>query len=196
SFHKDFYKPIPNSKNGPILGGKVNDFCQIYKDDFLEIIDKPGLDSDDKLLRFSCIILLSEYDHLRMELLSLVKGNPLAVFRIYNLRRKFRASKDALLVCEKHKQRVEWQIGRIYRLRNSIVHSGSSLPYIANLVINMDTYYRTLISSIMSEMLEHRTSVTLDRLFSDVFMRRSENEAILSKHENQGVSYVVSLLKL
>jgi hypothetical protein len=100
------------------------------------------------------------------------------------------------LVCEKHKQRVEWQIGRIYRLRNSIVHSGSSLPYIANLVINMDTYYRTLISSIMSEMLEHRTSVTLDRLFSDVFMRRSENEAILSKHENQGVSYVVSLLKL
>ena len=47
-----------------------------------------------------------------------------------------------------HRKRLEWQIMRIYRNRNMIVHDGSHFPYIELVVQNLHFYVDNLIDTI------------------------------------------------
>lgn len=41
---------------------------------------------------------------------------------------------------EKHAERVRWQIMRIYRNRNLVIHNGNSMPYLSLLIENLHSY--------------------------------------------------------
>ncbi len=49
-----------------------------------------------------------------------------------------------------HKQRVDWQIRRIYRARNMIVHDGTTPSYTRILIENTHDYLDTILTSLMS----------------------------------------------
>ncbi len=51
---------------------------------------------------------------------------------------------------DSHKQRVDWQIRRIYRARNMIVHDGKTPSYTEILIENIHDYLDTILSSLMS----------------------------------------------
>jgi hypothetical protein len=66
---------------------------------------------------------------------------------------------------EAHKEKVEWQIQRIYRARNVIVHSGRKVEHLELLCANLEHYLKTCLSSI-SDLLGHSPSiVTPDECF-------------------------------
>ena len=47
---------------------------------------------------------------------------------------------------EKHAERVRWQIMRIYRNRNLIIHNASKMPYLSLLIENLYSYVDEFIS--------------------------------------------------
>lgn len=67
-------------------------------------------------------------------------------FRIFQLRQNFETPKHALKTLERHQQRVDWQMYRIYRARNAIIHSGSTPRYAGLLVENAHDYFDQVFS--------------------------------------------------
>lgn len=50
---------------------------------------------------------------------------------------------------EKHAERVKWQIMRIYRNRNLIIHNGDSMPYLDLLIENLHSYVDDFLSYVI-----------------------------------------------
>src|SRR5690606_20936268 len=68
---------------------------------------------------------------------------PLLRYRIFQINCQLKngaAAKELLAV---HRQKVEWQLRRIYRTRNMIVHSGKLPSYTNILVENIHNYFDT-----------------------------------------------------
>lgn len=67
--------------------------------------------------------------------------NPLHVYRVYRLRN--RMFKDAHILRRSllsHKENVEWQLRRVYRARNHVIHRGSCKPGTSQLIQHLHTY--------------------------------------------------------
>lgn len=102
------------------------------------------------------------------ELFRLVSEHPLLCYRLYRVKTGLLANAKAVAQSLKqHRQNVEWQLRRIYRVRNEILHSGRSVPYLPQLIQHLHTYLLVTVQSLayelgrrpswtIAEALEHR----------------------------------------
>ena len=67
--------------------------------------------------------------------------NPLALYRLMNLKQKFSTAEEFEKTMKLHSERVEWQVQRIYRERNTVMHNGESSPFVEQLLSNTYYYY-------------------------------------------------------
>lgn len=77
-------------------------------------------------------------------LYGIISTSPLQLNRLFGLHK---LAQDPKLIMRKilsHEDRLSWQIHRIYRERNQIVHSGTASPFLIPLVENSFLYFRTL----------------------------------------------------
>jgi len=51
-----------------------------------------------------------------------------------------------------HKQKLDWQIRRIYRARNFVMHRGRSVPGLRQLIQHLHSYYIMLVHAIIHEL--------------------------------------------
>lgn len=77
-------------------------------------------------------------------LYQIVSRSPLLLNRLYNLHRFAQDPKLALRKISAHEERLSWQVHRIYRERNQIVHSGRASPFLIPLVEHSFHYFRAL----------------------------------------------------
>lgn len=86
------------------------------------------------------------------ELQLFVKDHALLGFRVYSLWKTisnpFELAKELKLTSK----RVEWQLYRIYRARNLIVHEGEEVPHVARLLENLHYYFSVTLSRILHSM--------------------------------------------
>ena len=68
-------------------------------------------------------------------------ANPLALYRLKVLEDSFSKPADFEAFVRGHAQRVRWQLQRIYRERNTVMHNGESSPFINQLLSNTYYYY-------------------------------------------------------
>lgn len=94
--------------------------------------------------------------------------NPLLRYRLTKFMHNFGQSAAAFRSIEAHEERVRWQLFRIYRIRNSIVHSGSIPTFIRPLVMNLFEYYSAAVEPIIerARRVPHRESI--DQIVSDI----------------------------
>lgn len=78
------------------------------------------------------------------ELYQILENSPLLINRLYNLHNFAQDPKLALRKIIAHETRLSWQIHRIYRERNQIVHSGRASRFLIPLVENSFLYFRAL----------------------------------------------------
>lgn len=102
------------------------------------------------------------------ELLRLLSEHPLLCYRLFRVKKGLLANAKSLGECLKqHHQNVEWQLRRIYRVRNEILHSGRTVPYLRHLIQHLRTYLLVTVQSLayelgrqrrwtIAEALEHR----------------------------------------
>jgi hypothetical protein len=110
-----------------------------------------------------CLALISieTNQSVRGKFFQMFDWNPLLKNRIYSLNAKFSTADSALNTLNGHIQRVSWQIRRIYRARNLIIHSGRTLPYVNVLVENVHSYVDRILDVLNERTFHspHRTAI-------------------------------------
>lgn len=116
-----------------------------------------------KCLRLMC---LSENEALRGLLYDQLKDFHLLRHRAFQLSEKLSDRKNIQHLIEEHEMKVTWQIRRIYRARNLIVHSGRTPPpYIDTLVENGHDYLDLIVFEIMKISCGDYSASTLEQAF-------------------------------
>ncbi|MTI03696.1 hypothetical protein [Roseibium sp. RKSG952] len=87
------------------------------------------------------LTVLPEHDETCSKLLAHMDEFPLLRKRIFELNKKCQSGEKLVSWVEKHQRNVEQQIYRIYRARNSIVHSASDSRSIGNLIVSAHDYF-------------------------------------------------------
>ncbi|WP_157959061.1 hypothetical protein [Salinicola endophyticus] len=99
-------------------------------------------DSDSMSLREKVmqVVLSENCDVVRSELYEKLKDFHLLRYRLFTMHECFKTPRKMIESIEKHEEKVTWQIRRIYRTRNLIVHSASSSKHINSLIENGHDY--------------------------------------------------------
>lgn len=78
--------------------------------------------------------------------------NPLLRTRIYRFRKELSTAKSILKKIENHKEKVSWQVDRIYRTRNLSIHAGISMPYVNEILFNVHNYFDYVVNYIICKL--------------------------------------------
>ena len=121
----------------------------LYRRRFRRIMDTLETPhSPNQHTKFANLIVSPEYEGQRNALLTLCGDNPLACHRLFRLHKYYGTPKAALATMKDHSNRVSWQLHRIYRARNNLVHAGRSPLFLDSLVLNSLEYFRSAVLTI------------------------------------------------
>ena len=110
----------------------------------------------------AALIMTSENEDKRKEVYALLNNYPFLKFRLFTLNKILSNGKELNKLIENHKQRVEWQIQRIYRVRNLIVHSGKMPTYTNILVENLHNYFDDFLNYIIDNAIKEKRIKTIN----------------------------------
>lgn len=107
-------------------------------------------------------------------------ANPLMQFRLWDFRERFSKPKLYQASLKSHMTRVGWQIERIYRSRNELVHAGQKSRYLDSLGRNAESYFQMVVNP-LAERGRVGANLDVDGLFAefhiefDAFVRKLAN---------------------
>lgn len=105
---------------------------------------------DNDLESTFAFLAFDEFDALRKELYGLTEMFPLLRYRVFFLNAQLKNTKGLCSMIIGHRNRVEWQLHRIYRARNYIIHDGRRQEEMnRDLVINLHSYIDIMFSKII-----------------------------------------------
>lgn len=113
-------------------------------------------------------ILLLPNPLLQRQLSEILKNNPLALQRLSHAKKSFNNRKSIRHSIDSHEQRVRWQLSRIYRVRNSLVHAGRAPSYLDSILLNLTEYYRTAVTSIVRKAKSENHESQIDQIIAEI----------------------------
>lgn len=117
--------------------------CSDFDDYFLQVTK-----GNTEIEKMIALLVLPEFAKVKDNLINSLSKYPLIKYRIEDYSIQFSDRKNLKNFLTRHRKRLEWQIMRIYRNRNMIVHDGSHFPYIDLIVQNLHFYIDFLIDTI------------------------------------------------
>lgn len=100
--------------------------------------------------RLALILLDTSLVDTRNKLAALVaQKDPMLLYRLFDLVNRFSSPKATKETLHHHREKITWQMNRIYWNRNLIVHSAESLPYLPTLVEHLHIYVDSFLGSIL-----------------------------------------------
>lgn len=142
--------------------------------------DIPGKNS---VIKVAKLLALSEYEPQRAQLKSHFKDFHLMSDRFDYLCFIHSSPENMLSGLKSHSERVGWQIRRIYRARNLIVHSGNTPSYTEILIENIHGYLDKVMNNIIQLASKSRKATSIEQAFKYVELTYAELEKILSTKE-------------
>jgi hypothetical protein len=146
----------------------------------------------DQYTNFTKLLFLPEHKDLHANFCKPIANNPLALYRLWKLEQNF-GTKGALYHSLKsHEQRVRWQLFRIYRTRNTIVHNGKMPSFLIPLVINVFEYFRGAMGPIMNRASIKDKKSSIDQIVAEIgfdfeiikdVLNRSGNDEMFTPQE-------------
>ncbi len=142
-------------------------FSSAYRDilklapDSKKILTEMQCDGSE-FARFVTLLLCNEFKTERDSLLTLLKSDPLLRNKLWRLAEAFKSRIATQKTLRAHRRKVKWHLYRIYFTRNSLMHSATSLPYLATLVENLHLYVDTLIRVISKVAHESRETLSIE----------------------------------
>ena len=102
-------------------------------------------------------ILLDEDNEPKIsQFAQIVADDPLIIFRVSRLRDVYFKSPTHLSAgLERHRQNIEWQLKRIYRARNQILHQGICPSGTRQLIQHLHSYYSLVLRNIIHDLNMH-----------------------------------------
>lgn len=133
---------------------------------------------------FAEIMLLPHYGALRGEICGVLKDNPLALHRLWKLNRDYIDVKSAQNTLKDHIDRVRWQVHRIYRARNQLVHAGRTPSYLESIILNLSEYYRAAIATIVSRAKLENGRSDVDQVVAEIGIRYNIHRSKFQQRPN------------
>lgn len=124
---------------------------QLYKD-ICAVLGKKsnyifnGISGDEQnIMKLTKILAISAYQEQYKKLWGMLEEYPILQYRLELFANHiFVNSKTVFDELVRHKQKLKWQIMRIYRNRNMIVHNGEHMPYLNIILGNLHYYVDTM----------------------------------------------------
>lgn len=96
---------------------------------------------EQDIWKLAKMLAVEDFQESYKELYGMLEEYPLLQYRMeYFSKKIFVDSKSVYEELKRHKQKLKWQIMRIYRNRNMIVHNGEHMPYL-NIILGNLHYY-------------------------------------------------------
>jgi hypothetical protein len=123
------------------------------------------------------LIVLESAQPIREEMFASLRDFHLLRYRLFALSNSINTPEKALKYLEIHEKKVAWQLRRIYRTRNLIVHSGRSPHYIQTLIENGHDYLDLVLLTITRMAGSKYKLQTIEQAFelSQVARKKIEN---------------------
>ncbi len=126
-----------------------------FGEQFLDVVLEEGV-GESEIEKFTSIFIADQ--GAKSALCKAVLSSPLMLMRFHRLEKLVSNPNNALNYLDIHERRVGWQINRIYRERNSIVHKAETSPFLNGLIENAYSYYRSVILSLEKVYLNYHIS--------------------------------------
>ncbi|MFZ2160675.1 MAG: hypothetical protein WAW02_00525 [Sideroxyarcus sp.] len=152
--------------------------------------------SKDKNVRLNILRLLAMNKHapLRDELYGMLGDFHLLRYRLFRLSRTLSDPNKIKDLLKTHEKKVSWQIRRIYRTRNLIVHSGQSPVFIHALIENGHDYLDQILTQIMLASCGDHHMSSLDQVFEFAKIRYERFEKDLNastEFDNNNLTFLL-----
>ncbi|TIO48116.1 MAG: hypothetical protein E5X80_29195 [Mesorhizobium sp.] len=98
----------------------------------------------------------------------LLTDNPLALHRVFKLQRDYKNIGAVNGTLDDHYNRVRWQIHRVYRARNQLVHAGLMPSYLESVILNLAEYYRSAVVTIVGRAKREEELSDIDQVVSEI----------------------------
>ena len=135
-------------------------------------------------------VLLPEHMTKRADFISKCEDFPLLVERIQYYSEKLHYNNIHAFV-EKHADRVRWQVMRIYRNRNLIVHNGETMPYLNLLIENLHSYVDEFIEYIIKKSLEGHT---INSIYQELYIKECHWNSLFSSKKKEMDSEIIKAI--
>ena len=159
---------------------------------YISILNKlDGKDEKHKLLK---LLLLSDKSAERDELYRAIDKFHLLRNRCHYFSEKLAKTSKISDILDSHWLRVDWQLRRIYRARNQIVHAGHTPSYMGVLVKNIHDYFDKTIGCITRLAGEEDRVETIDQAFKYAEVQYAEYRTDLGEDVPINNNNLVNLL--
>jgi hypothetical protein len=128
----------------------------------------PNLSNVPRYRAFADLMFLPEHAARRTQLTEALSANPLALHRVWKLQNDYKDLKSASRTIADHADRVRWQIHRIYRARNQLVHAGRMPSYLESVILNLAEYYRSSIATIVRRAKQDHGESDIDQTVAEI----------------------------
>jgi hypothetical protein len=145
-----------------------HDLFATYRESYSAILNRTISVRSDNGFRLASMFCLSENAALRDEMGVLCANSPLARQRLFELYSAGRKVRDLYGLVSGAAQKVEWQLHRIYRERNRIVHRASPSANVETLILTLNSYILMVFDAVLSVGAGARHGVKIDDLFSEI----------------------------
>ena len=172
---------------------QLSDDIKTYNEElFNAIIDNETVESE--LVRRICeFTLLPEHSEKRAEVLEKCKDFPLLVERISYYYEALQTPAKIHSFVEKHATRVRWQVMRIYRNRNLIIHNGSSMPYLSLLIENLHSYVDDFLAYTIHSLSQKKS---IELMCQELFVKECKWNASFPRQKDditrEQIKYILS----
>lgn len=153
------------------------------REPFFKLLNEAS-DYTENLARFVALLCFPKDKQMSGKLGALAAISPLTTQRGFVLHDASKNVQDLHRLVDAHVQRVGWQLRRIYRERNRIVHRADPSPNVGTLILNLNEYLATVFEVLFAADATRPYELGLDGLFESVLLDeelRSQKVKGLSK---------------
>lgn len=183
-----FLVPILKRKYIFSLFDQLADDIRDYDLDIFKHIVNNATDKKEIVQKICEFVLLPEKELERKNVTNSISNYPLLIERILYYGDKLKSPKLVHAFVEKHAERVKWQVMRVYRNRNLIIHNGEKMPYLNLLIENLHSYVDDFLSYTIHNMAEGNN---FESMFQGLFISECNWNAHFSNNNSEMTSELI-----
>jgi hypothetical protein len=151
------------------------DLFGLYRDAYSALLTRTISRRSDNVSRLASMFCLSENAAIRGEIGTLCANNPLARQRLFELYSAGQNARDLYAQVSSVAEKVEWQLQRIYRERNRIVHRANPSD-VETLILTLNAYILMVFDSVLDVGSSAPPGSTIDDLFAELRITEEARE--------------------
>ena len=139
----------------------------------------PNSNSFNLTEKIALLLVSKETENQRADLFQKMHKFVLLRNRCHTISERFNSTKSVLSVLRQHEEKVSWQLRRIYRTRNMIVHTSYKPPYTNILIENAHSYLDLIVSNLLELASAKNLIDSIDQAVELVKMKVKSHEDYL-----------------